>query len=201
MRSLGSISDRDQKRRFPYVTWWVGAEDSIFIDENVTIGAGTQLEANIVLRGGTYIDEECIIRFGCEMTNTTCGKRCELGKGQFTRSVLGNFVKAKHSCYIGDTRIEDGVNIGADVTTCNSDGAEKKRTFIGKDSFIGVGVKLVARHPVLYIGRNVYIATGVVVRQDIPDGMFVRPAQVTPEDIVTYPNRMQKRGSIWVRVD
>ena len=49
--------------------------------------------------------------------------------------------------------------------TCNYDGQQKHRTFIGDDVFIGSGTQLVA--PVK-IGKGAYIAAGSTITKDAP---------------------------------
>jgi bifunctional UDP-N-acetylglucosamine pyrophosphorylase/glucosamine-1-phosphate N-acetyltransferase len=68
---------------------------------------------------------------------------------------IGNFVETKqsrikegskvnHLSYIGDAEIGTNTNIGAGTITCNYDGANKHKTIIGDDVFIGSGVELIA---------------------------------------------------------
>ena len=68
---------------------------------------------------------------------------------------IGNFVevknseiaygtKAGHLSYLGDSTIGRDVNIGAGTITCNYDGANKHRTTIEDDVFIGSDTQLVA---------------------------------------------------------
>jgi bifunctional UDP-N-acetylglucosamine pyrophosphorylase/glucosamine-1-phosphate N-acetyltransferase len=68
---------------------------------------------------------------------------------------IGNFVELKnsqvaegskinHLAYVGDTTVGARVNVGAGVITCNYDGANKHRTVIGDDAFIGSDCQLVA---------------------------------------------------------
>ena len=68
--------------------------------------------------------------------------------------------KAGHLSYLGDATIGKDVNIGAGTITCNYDGANKFRTEIGDDVFIGSDSQLVA--PVS-IKNGVTIAAGTTV--------------------------------------
>ena len=69
--------------------------------------------------------------------------------------------------YIGDTDIGTGVNVGAGTITCNYDGANKHRTVIGDNAFIGSGVNLVA--PV-EVGKDATIGAGSTISKPAPDG-------------------------------
>jgi bifunctional UDP-N-acetylglucosamine pyrophosphorylase/glucosamine-1-phosphate N-acetyltransferase len=82
--------------------------------------------------------------------------------------------------YVGDTTIGTGVNVGAGTITCNYDGANKYRTVIGDNAFIGSGVMLVA--PV-EVGAGATIGAGSTITKDAPAGELTleRSKQVTIE--------------------
>ena len=91
---------------------------------------------------------------------------------------IGNFVevknseiaansKANHLSYIGDSTIGSRVNIGAGTITCNYDGANKYRTVIEDDVFIGSDTQLVA--PVR-VGKGSTIGAGSTITKDVPQG-------------------------------
>jgi acetyltransferase-like isoleucine patch superfamily enzyme len=63
-------------------------------------------------------------------------------------------------------KLENQANIGAGTITCNYDGANKHKTSIGDDSFIGSNTALVA--PVT-VGSNATVAAGSVITKDVPD--------------------------------
>ena len=72
--------------------------------------------------------------------------------------------------YLGDAEIGDNVNIGAGTITCNYDGANKFKTIIGNDVFVGSDTQLVA--PVT-VGNGVTIAAGTTVTRDVADNELV----------------------------
>ena len=82
-----------------------------------------------------------------------------------------------HLSYVGDTTIGSGVNLGAGTITCNYDGANKHKTEIGDDTFIGSSTMLVA--PVK-VGKNVVVAAGSVITDEVKDDSlaFGRARQV-----------------------
>ncbi len=81
-------------------------------------------------------------------------KKARLGKGS----------KAGHLTYPGDAEIGDNVNIGAGTITCNYDGANKFKTIIGDDVFVGSDTQLVA--PVT-VGKGATIAAGTTVTRNV----------------------------------
>jgi bifunctional UDP-N-acetylglucosamine pyrophosphorylase/glucosamine-1-phosphate N-acetyltransferase len=83
------------------------------------------------------------------------------------KSVIGNGSKVNHLSYVGDTTIGSNVNIGAGTITCNYDGANKHKTNIGDDVFIGSGVNLVAP---IDIGSGATIGAGSTLTRDAPPG-------------------------------
>lgn len=86
---------------------------------------------------------------------------------EMKNTVFGPGSKAQHLSYVGDSTVEDGVNIGAGTITCNYDGVSKNPTRIGAGAFIGSGTELVA--PVV-VGRGAYIAAGSTITKDVADG-------------------------------
>ena len=63
---------------------------------------------------------------------------------EIKNSEIGQGSKANHLSYIGDSTVGSRVNIGAGTITCNYDGANKFRTIIEDDAFIGSDTQLVA---------------------------------------------------------
>jgi len=105
---------------------------------------------------------------------------------------VGNFVeiknskvaahsKANHLAYVGDADVGSRVNIGAGAITCNYDGANKFRTIIEDDAFIGSDSQLVA--PVT-VGKGATIGAGTTLTKDAPAGKLTisRPKQLTIEN-------------------
>jgi bifunctional UDP-N-acetylglucosamine pyrophosphorylase/glucosamine-1-phosphate N-acetyltransferase len=84
---------------------------------------------------------------------------------EIKNSVLGEGTKANHLAYLGDADIGSKTNVGAGVITCNYDGANKFRTTIGDEVFIGSDSQLIA--PVT-IGDRAYIAAGSTIAKDAP---------------------------------
>lgn len=82
-------------------------------------------------------------------------------------SRIGAGSKANHLAYMGDSEIGTGVNVGAGTITCNYDGANKHKTVIGNDVFIGSDSQLVA--PVR-IGDGATIGAGSTITKDVPAG-------------------------------
>jgi bifunctional UDP-N-acetylglucosamine pyrophosphorylase/glucosamine-1-phosphate N-acetyltransferase len=60
-----------------------------------------------------------------------------------------------------------GVNVGAGTITCNYDGANKHRTVIGDNAFIGSDSQLVA--PVT-VGEGATVGAGTTLTDDAPPG-------------------------------
>lgn len=157
-------------------------EGSVSIGNNVTIGAGCVLK-------DCEIDDNTLVRPYSVIEGATVGESCTVGP--FTRlrpgaemcedAHVGNFVevknarigegsKANHLTYVGDAEIGQRVNLGAGTITCNYDGANKHKTIIGDDVFVGSDTQLVA--PVT-IGNGVTIGAGTTVTKDVEEGMLV----------------------------
>ena len=76
---------------------------------------------------------------------------------------------------MGDATVGERVNIGAGTITCNYDGANKHRTIIEDDAFIGSDTQLVA--PVT-VGRGATLGAGTTLTKDAPpDALTVSRAK------------------------
>ncbi|WCM19634.1 bifunctional UDP-N-acetylglucosamine diphosphorylase/glucosamine-1-phosphate N-acetyltransferase GlmU [Paraburkholderia bryophila] len=151
-------------------------EGRVTLADNVTIGPNCVIR-NATIGAGTRVDAFTHIE-GAEVgANVVLGPYARLrpGASLADESHVGNFVevknavlgrgsKANHLTYIGDADIGARVNIGAGTITCNYDGANKFRTIIEDDVFVGSDTQLVA--PVR-VGRGVTIAAGTTVWKDV----------------------------------
>ncbi|HHL4083899.1 bifunctional UDP-N-acetylglucosamine diphosphorylase/glucosamine-1-phosphate N-acetyltransferase GlmU [Burkholderia sola] len=137
---------------------------------NASIGAGTRIDAfthidGAVLGADTVIGPYARLRPGAQLAD-------EAHVGNFVEvknAVIGHGSKANHLTYIGDADIGARVNIGAGTITCNYDGANKFRTVIEDDVFVGSDTQLVA--PVR-VGRGVTIAAGTTIWKDVAEGVL-----------------------------
>jgi bifunctional UDP-N-acetylglucosamine pyrophosphorylase/glucosamine-1-phosphate N-acetyltransferase len=79
---------------------------------------------------------------------------------------------------VGDATVGSRVNIGAGTITCNYDGANKFRTVIEDDVFIGSDTQLVA--PVR-VGKGATLGAGTTLTKDAPEGKLTisRAKQMT----------------------
>ena len=118
--------------------------------EGATVEAGSQIGPFARLRPGAVLHEDAKVGNFCEVKNG------DIGKG----------AKVNHLTYIGDAEIGARTNIGAGTITCNYDGANKAKTVIGEDAFIGSNSALVA--PV-NIGAKSYVGSGSVITRDVPE--------------------------------
>ena len=162
---------------------------------DVVIDVGVVLEGEVVLGDGVYVGPYSIIRNatlgeGVQVLSHTLideaciGDRCRIGPFARIRpgtelaeeAHIGNFVEIKaaevgrgskinHLSYVGDTYVGRNVNIGAGTITCNYDGANKHRTVIGDDVFIGSDTQLIA--PVS-VGDGATIGAGSTITRDAP---------------------------------
>src|SRR5699024_11541776 len=80
-------------------------------------------------------------------------------------SRMGEGAKAGHLAYLGDAEIGARTNIGAGTITCNYDGANKHKTVMGEDVFIGSNSSIVA--PVT-LGDGAVTGAGSAITSDVP---------------------------------
>jgi len=149
----------------------------------VVLGDGVRIGANCIVRNATLGAGTRVAAFS-QIEDTTMGEACVIGPYARTRPGtvlgndvhLGNFVevknsiiadhsKANHLAYVGDADIGQRVNVGAGTITCNYDGANKFRTIIEDDVFIGSDTQLVA--PVR-VGKGATLGAGTTLTKDAP---------------------------------
>ena len=162
------------------------------IGKNVTIESGTLIRDSVVHDGAEILANSHLEGATVQQT-ATIGPMARLRPGaeigpdakignfvEVKKSKLARGVKVSHLSYVGDAEIGEGSNIGCGFITCNYDGANKHKTKIGKNTFIGSDVQAVAP---LTIGDDAFVAAGSTITKDIPDGGFgiARTAQVTKE--------------------
>jgi bifunctional UDP-N-acetylglucosamine pyrophosphorylase/glucosamine-1-phosphate N-acetyltransferase len=112
---------------------------------------------------------------------TVLGADVHLGNFvEVKNSVIADHSKANHLAYVGDADVGSKVNIGAGTITCNYDGANKYRTIIEDEVFIGSDTQLVA--PVR-VGRGATLGAGTTLTKDAPAGQLTvsRSKQISLE--------------------
>ena len=152
-------------------------EGKITLGDGVRVGPYSVLK-NVTVAAGTQIDAYC------HLADATIGENCRIGPyarlrpgAELSEDVhIGNFVevkastigagsKANHLAYIGDSTVGRNVNVGAGTITCNYDGANKHRTIIEDDVFIGSDTQLVA--PVT-VRKGATIGAGATITKEVP---------------------------------
>jgi bifunctional UDP-N-acetylglucosamine pyrophosphorylase / glucosamine-1-phosphate N-acetyltransferase len=177
-------------------------EGRVTLADNVTIGPNCVIR-DAAIGAGTRVDAYTHIEGATAGANVVLGPYARLRPGaklsdeahvgnfvEVKNAVLGHGSKANHLTYIGDSDIGARVNVGAGTITCNYDGANKHRTVIEDDVFIGSDTQLVA--PVR-VGRGVTIAAGTTVWKDVGEGELVlnEKTQVSKTD---YKRPVKKKS-------
>ena len=98
--------------------------------------------------------------------------------------------KAGHLTYIGDSEVGKNVNFGAGTITCNYDGANKHKTIIGDDVFVGSDTQFVA--PV-NISNGATIGAGSTITKDINENELVI-TRVPQRHIQGWKRPVKKKG-------
>jgi len=138
--------------------------------KNSTIGSGTEIAAY------THI-EQAHVNAGCKLgpyarlrPGAEIADHAHIGNFvEIKNSTIGDGSKVNHLSYVGDAVVGKNVNIGAGTITCNYDGANKFKTIIEDNAFIGSDTQLVA--PVT-IGEGATIAAGSTITRDAPAGQL-----------------------------
>jgi bifunctional UDP-N-acetylglucosamine pyrophosphorylase/glucosamine-1-phosphate N-acetyltransferase len=146
--------------------------------KNARIGAGARLAAfshieDAIVGPDGVIGPFARLRPGTELgASVHVGNFVELKNAKFAAKS-----KANHLAYVGDAIVGSRVNIGAGTITCNYDGANKFKTIIEDDAFIGSDTQLVA--PVT-VGRGATLGAGTTLTKDAPpDTLTISRARQT----------------------
>jgi len=188
----------------------IDVRGTLVCGRDVTIDINCIFEGDVALEDGVTIGAHCVIRNAriakgaeikpfCHIEGATVGAQSAIGPyarlrpgTELANDVhIGNFVevknsqiaahsKANHLAYVGDATVGSRVNIGAGTITCNYDGANKFRTIIEDDAFIGSDTQLVA--PVR-VGKGATLGAGTTLTKDAPEGKLTvsRAKQLTIE--------------------
>ncbi|MBK5302505.1 MULTISPECIES: bifunctional UDP-N-acetylglucosamine diphosphorylase/glucosamine-1-phosphate N-acetyltransferase GlmU [Gammaproteobacteria] len=151
-------------------------EGKVVIEDDVVIGPNCVIKDS-TLRKGVVIKANSHIEGAILGEGSDAGPFARLRPGTVleARAHVGNFVelknahmgegaKAGHLTYLGDAEIGARTNIGAGTITCNYDGANKWKTVLGEDVFIGSNNSLVA--PV-DISAGATTAAGSTITQNV----------------------------------
>ena len=168
-------------------------EGNVSIGNNVKIGPFCILK-DVSIADGSIIESHSSIDSAEIGSNCTIGPYARIRPGATLQegAKIGNFVEIKnssigkgskvnHLSYVGDAEVSAGVNIGAGTVTCNYDGANKHKTIIEDNVFVGSGSMLVA--PVT-LKKGSTIGAGSTITKDAPSDSLTleRTKQVTVEN-------------------
>ena len=167
----------------------VSIDVNVIFEGDVALGDGVSVGANCIVRDAAIGAGAQILPFshieGAEIqAGAVIGPYARLRPGAVIgeEAKVGNFVevknarlgfaaKANHLAYLGDADIGEHSNIGAGTITCNYDGANKHRTTLGENVFVGSNSTLVAP---LTIESGGFVAAGSTVTSDVaPDQLAV----------------------------
>lgn len=136
--------------------------------ENSELHSKSQVKWCSVISESIVGAESSVGPFAHLRPGSKLGRRVKVGNFvELKKTELKDGAKASHLSYLGDAEVGEEANIGCGTITCNYDGFQKHKTYIGKLAFIGSDTQLVA--PVR-IGDGAYVGSGTTVTQDIPDG-------------------------------
>jgi bifunctional UDP-N-acetylglucosamine pyrophosphorylase/glucosamine-1-phosphate N-acetyltransferase len=145
--------------------------NTAYIDEGVTIGAGTRIGPGVILEGKTVIGKNCLIGHNSRVKDSTIGDNTEIESSVILESSIGEATKVGPFAFLRpNSSIGSHCKVGDFVEVKNSsmgDGSKASHlTYIGdsdvgKDVNIGCGVVFVN-----YDGRNKH-------RSTVKDGAFI----------------------------
>ncbi len=175
----------------------IGADGRIFPHVHImssTIGARVKVLSSTVMEDTILESDVQVGPFSRFRPRTRVCAGAKVGNFvEMKNTVFGPRSKAQHLSYVGDSTVEEDVNVGAGTITCNYDGIAKNPTRIGAGAFIGSGTELVA--PVV-VGRGAYVAAGSTITADVAAGSLAiaRARQVEKPGWALERARARKSG-------
>lgn len=158
--------------------------------EQISIGKGTILEPGILIQGPCIIGENCSVRHGAYLRGgVILGDRCIIGHAtEIKRAILLDGATASHLCYVGDSILGSGANLGAGVKCANlrldrkevvvsyegrrvATGLKKFGAIVGDNTQIGCNAVL---NPGTLFGRDSFCHPLVNIGGVIPAGSEVK---------------------------
>ena len=169
------------------------------IEGNVTLGDGVKVFPGACIMGPCVIGARTIVGNGALVRGSSVGEDCVIGfQSEVKCSVLSDHVWM-HSTYVGDSVIGRNVSFGAGSVTGNlrldegeihslvgeerlPTGLTKFGTVIGADCRFGIHAGI---NPGMKIGAGCFVASGVILAQDVPEATFV---SMKKGEVILRPN-------------
>ena len=181
---------------------------NVIIEGNCELGDGVEIGAGCILKNtkiaaGTKVQPYSVFDQAIVGEDAQIGPFSRLRPGAILANEvhIGNFVevknsqiglgsKANHLTYLGDAEVGAGSNIGAGTITCNYDGANKFKTIIGDQVFIGSNSSLVAP---ITIANGATVGAGSTITRDVAEQCLAveRSKQFTKENY-QRPQKLKK---------
>ncbi len=156
-----------------YVAPTARIRSGVYIEGPVYIGPDCDIGPNNYIRAGTTLVGGNRVGASCEVKNT----------------ILMEKAAVPHLSYVGDSIIGERCNLGAGTITANlrfdhknvkmtvkdkrvDTGHRKLGMVMGDDCQTGVNVSF---HPGVKVGAGAWIAPGVTVDKDVPEGIILTP--------------------------
>jgi UDP-2-acetamido-3-amino-2,3-dideoxy-glucuronate N-acetyltransferase len=153
---MAGASQMRDDARFPGVV----IHESAYVDDGVSIGAGTKIWHFVHVLPQTAIGRDCVLG-----QNVMAGPRVTIGDGCKIQNnvALYDGVELEEGVFCGPSCVFTNVNNPRAFLNRKS---EFRRTLVKQGASIGANATIVCGHT---LGRYCFIAAGAVVAKDVPD--------------------------------
>jgi len=199
-KALSLIKERTSKD--------VYISEKAVVEGEVILESGVRIFENAKVKGPCYIGKGTIIGNGSLVRDSIIGENCVVGYcTEIARSLIGG-PSWFHTNYVGDSVFEGNVSMGSGAITANLRLDEKdiksevsgKNVNTGRNKFgciVGGGTRFgvnAVPMPGVKIGKNSFIASGVILNQDLPDGSFCyfKPDLIIKKNITSVSMESRK---------
>lgn len=158
-------------------------EDGALLQGEVVVHAGARIETGAQVIGPVLVCTGSVISAGALVRDhSVIGPGCRIGFGaEITRSLLAGHVFIKHPCFIGDSVIGRGVNIGS---FCSTTGLRCDRGPVAEPAVEDITVNLDGQR--ITTGQTKF---GAVIGDEValPAGTVLSPGTLIGPRTVIYP--------------
>jgi bifunctional UDP-N-acetylglucosamine pyrophosphorylase / glucosamine-1-phosphate N-acetyltransferase len=159
--------------------------DAFSLIRKTTLGDRTTVHPHTIIDDSTIGSDTFVGPFASIHGHSEIKNGAVIGSFvEVNRSIIGTGSKAKHLTYLGDTIIGNTSNVGAGTIACNYDGAQKHKTIIQDNVFVGANNTLVA--PVTLHNQSMTAAGSTITKDVQSEALAIaRERQVNKEGYAT----------------
>jgi bifunctional UDP-N-acetylglucosamine pyrophosphorylase/glucosamine-1-phosphate N-acetyltransferase len=149
----------------------------------VIIGQGTTILPGVVVSGDVIIGEDCTIGPNCHLRGpSSIGDRCHIGQGvEIKNSILAPGCAVAHLSYLGDSYLDQNVNLGGGTITANFRHDEGRHRSMVNGDLVDTGRQKLGA--IIGTGVHTGINTSIYPGRKLGPHTTTRPGEIVSRDL------------------